>query len=265
MPRADDAPVGHLALVQGSSAVGAVIVERVKAVGVAHDHHVDLAGPHAYGPALGQLLLGHGGGPLAGALREDRLVDPHALHEREVPAEMSAHGHGARAGESEQPPALPAAPGQVRGREQPEGGDIRRGVHEAGTAHAVAGHLRVGPVRVAARGGGKGGEDPYGHEPAGGGARVAAADQVEHDGAGPGADRHVGEQRMSRVPERGAAEHVLDRSRGQDRPHGLGHALRGRVERLESSGGGGEAMQRVGHPKPLPAGGADHAEMWFPG
>ena len=237
MPRAFDAAVDELALVQRPAAVVAAVGERVQRAVGAHDHDLDVADGRRHRPVVAEHARVEHRRPVLRPAGERRLVDADAARVRQVAAEPAGRAHGAGAGEAEQHArrVRAAAAGEQRGAVEQDRAAVGGGVHDADPADLLVADLAVGPVRPAGPRRRAGREQADADEPLRGRAAGLAADEVEDRRARPGPDRDVREQRVQRVAEPRAAERVLDGSGGQEladlAPDGLGggveHAERG--------------------------------------
>ena len=89
VPRAGDAAVVQLALVERAAAVRAAVRERVHGALVPGDEHADAADLGEARLALGQLVVAQRRRPVLRRLLERRLVDADALRVAQVPAEVA--------------------------------------------------------------------------------------------------------------------------------------------------------------------------------
>ena len=155
------------------------------------------------------------------------MVDPHPTAEAEVATQVPAGAHSGEA-EQAQTASAPVA-GHQRCREEPEAGDVGGGMDQTDPPLRPIG---VGPVTEAADGGGDRGQGTERDQRIDRVSGTRATEEVEDHSPAPAADGDVGEQRMQRVLQPGAAEQALGRpDRGV---HDSGEAVRDAIECLEA-------------------------------
>ena len=103
---------------------------------------------------------------------------------------------------------------------------------QTGAAHTVVRRLRVGPVADPGQRRRAIGRDADADQALRCAVVLVTPEEVEHGSAGPRADDDVGQQRVQRVAEPGAAEGVLERTGIEDGAHPLAYRLADGVESL---------------------------------